>query len=293
MAELRGRGEIIDEGRERALREFYMFATAPSTKAAAERARRGLSNLRAGLVVFAETMARATRDIDAKLEPLRMGLAVLAERLPALLERSSFPNWRGVRFPDAQLLESILLDEGIPLGWIPPAPTLEALFEAPTAQARRDVIARRWRSIMTQSAEVLEGLADPGLSAHRDFALQAIDALRDGYAGPSQALCANLLDTIIRERFGSADRGRLAGARRKRLEIDAYPFREAIVLGGIYGGHLPFDADSGEPPPRVFSRHGSVHGVSRRQYTKVNAVLAVMQVTALLKLLDAEPAVRW
>lgn len=54
------------------------------------------------------------------------------------------------------------------------------------------------------------------------------------------------------------------------------------MLGGIWGAHGEFWPDKGDKIPRSYSRHGSVHGVSRRQYSRINAVLALMHVVSLL-----------
>jgi hypothetical protein len=46
-------------------------------------------------------------------------------------------------------------------------------------------------------------------------------------------------------------------------------------------------AGRGESIQREFTRHGSAHAVSRMQYSRINAVIALMHVTAYIMLLDS------
>ncbi len=63
--------------------------------------------------------------------------------------------------------------------------------------------------------------------------------------------------------------------------------RVSIALGGR-GAHGQFWPNQGEKIPRLYSRHGSAHGVSGRQYSRINAVLALMHVVSLLRLMDVD-----
>ena len=72
------------------------------------------------------------------------------------------------------------------------------------------------------------------------------------------------------------------------MDINQYPLRVAIVLGGIWGSYGEFWPSNGDVIPREFSRHGSAHGVSRRQYSRINSLLALMHVVSLLKLLEID-----
>lgn len=120
-----------------------------------------------------------------------------------------------------------------------------------------------------------------------DFALDAARTLLGGSPRPAQALSANLLDTILRQSFDSKDRQSITG-RKNRLDIDDYPLRVAIALGGIWGSYGEFWTSNGDKIPREYSRHGSAHGVSRRQYSRINSLTALMHVVSLLKLLETD-----
>jgi hypothetical protein len=134
---------------------------------------------------------------------------------------------------------------------------------------------------------VLDSIEDPALNEYAVFAREGVDALRLGKRAAAQALCASLLDTLLYIPFGENKR-RITDQRSapipERLAISA-----AVVLPGVWGAHRNYWPERGEEIPRDFSRHASAHGVSRRQFTHGNAVLAVMHVVALLKLLDEWP----
>ncbi|MFC9034843.1 hypothetical protein [Streptomyces arboris] len=57
-----------------------------------------------------------------------------------------FPeNWDGVSRPGINEFESLLIDEGIALMWVPGPKIVQALLDASTAAERRRIISRRWK----------------------------------------------------------------------------------------------------------------------------------------------------
>ncbi|MEV5967310.1 hypothetical protein AB0L70_36415 [Kribbella sp. NPDC051952] len=208
------------------------------------------------------------------------------ERLRQVVESILPPNWRGASGLSVDLLETLLLDEGLPLAWIPPTDVLEKVFAAPTPAKRRSVIGRNWKTIGESCVQVLDSIEDPGLSEHVQFARLSAESLLGASSAPSQALSANLLDSVLRAEF-SDHRGKVTN-QKQRLNMDDYPIRVAIVLGAVWSAHGTYWPDKGDKIPITFSRHASAHGVSRRQYTRINATLSLMHVTALLKMLDVD-----
>ncbi|WP_421119845.1 hypothetical protein ACE2AJ_00345 [Aquihabitans daechungensis] len=217
---------------------------------------------------FADVIAAARRAYDASLPP----------------------NWpKGANLPAD--LEVMLLDEGLALAWVPPENIVVQLFAAASASERRTIIGRRWRGIGRACLDGLNQVTHSDLQDHAHFAREAADTLMNGSAAASQALSANLLDSILRAEFSDNDRTTITG-QKNRLDIGDYPLRVAIVLGGIWGSHGQFFPERGDQIPRSYSRHGSAHGVSRRQYSRVNAVLALMHVVSLLRVLEQDLAGR-
>lgn len=231
----------------------------------------------------------AARSAAAALEAFNHSYrATLSNYLQLARASSSLlpPNWIGhvTGLPDS--LETLLLDEGLPLAYVPTGPMVRQLFDAESAAARRRILGRNWKKILLQCSEEVGGFTDPVADAHGAYAQAAIDAVLCGNSPAGQALAANLLDTVIRQTFDGTSRQAIVGQKRK-IDLDRYHPTAAIVLGGVWGSFAEYWADRGDAVPRRYSRHASAHAVGPRQYSRVNAVLAIMHVTALLRLLDS------
>lgn len=243
---------------------------------------------------IAAIQASAMKSVMPAVEAIqalqRDQFAETISRVRAAVTASLPPNWRSDDVSVPRNLETLLLDEGLALAWVPPAAVVAKLFDPGTTAARRRIIGSRWKLITRACLEQLAGIEDAELAEHVEFAKVAAETLLTGNHQPAQALSANLLDTILRKAFDNDDRRSITG-RQKRLDIDDYPLRVAIVLGGIWGSYGEFWTSQGDKVPREYSRHGSAHGVSRRQYSRINSLLALMHVVALLKLLETDLAV--
>jgi hypothetical protein len=206
------------------------------------------------------------------------------ENISRILDSMLPPNWRGVR--QLNQLETLLLDEGLALAWVPPTDILNALLAASSKQERRRILGRRWKRVVAACRESIESASDGDFAQYRGFAVNVVTMLEDGHPEGAQALAANLLDTMLRETLDSPSR-KQATDQRNRPSINDLPMRAAMVFGGIWGSHTEFWQDRGDSIPREFTRHGSAHAVSRMQYSRINAVLAMMHVTAYIMLLDS------
>jgi hypothetical protein len=216
----------------------------------------------------------------------------LFETLRALTERFLPPNWKDVKHPDFKTIEAILLDEGIPLAWIPNPDVLQALFNAPDAAARRRIIGRRWHRVVSDCEVALSEVSQPTLQRHQPFARDVVQALRAGHVSAAQALAANLLDSILRRNFDKKSFKSVTTNKKDgdRFDLDDYRAKATFTLAPIWRAYAEYWENQGDPVPRVFGRHPSAHAVSRTQYSRVNAVIGLMLVTSLLKLLDSELA---
>jgi hypothetical protein len=198
------------------------------------------------------------------------------------------PNWQDVNLPSSHLIETILLDEGIPLAWVPSPEVLTAILEAPDAAVRRRIIGRRWRRIVSDCEACLAEVTNTDLKPHCVFATDIARALREGHAAAAQALAANLLDSIIRHNVDLQLKQTVTatGKKRVRIDIDDYQLKAGFAMAPIWRAYEEFWEKNGDPVPRFFGRHPSAHAVSRAQYSRVNAVIGLMLVTSLLRLLD-------
>ncbi len=246
-------------------------------------ARKGLQQFADNLQLIAAVAAKGLRNIGKALAPL-------VEALPAILEeirqRQLLPNWELIDWPLPSKLEEILIDDGLALAWVPPNRILKRILSAPDRAARRKVVGGSWEAIVDACSDELAGIRTTDLRNHTRYALEAAEAIKAGHVSAGQALATNVLDTLLLQRVDDFTRARVTIHKRGRLDMSAYELREAVVWGGIFGAHTGYDGRGGEAVPYTFTRHGSVHSVSPRQYSRVNAVIALMHTVALLRLLD-------
>lgn len=221
------------------------------------------------------------------IEPQRRQMAEMLEVFRKRFEASMPPNWRGSGVAPLGNLETLLLDEGLPLAWVPPKDVLIRVLNANDAADRRRVIGGSWKKITNACLVELDATSATELTEYVEFARLAADALQAGHHQASQALSANTLDTMIRTEFDGTSRGVMTG-RKARLDIEEYPLRWGLVLGGIWGAHAQFWPQNGDSIPRNYSRHGTAHGVSRRQYSRINSVLALMHLVSLIRCIETD-----
>lgn len=217
----------------------------------------------------------------------------IAKNLQKIAARAYPSNWRTrdglVSFPEN--LEEILIDEGIPLAWVPPTHVLEKLFAAQTPGERRKVLSSNWKSIVDECKMVLNSVEEKQLAVYVDFAMEAAETLADGRWKASQALSANILDSFLHQKFTLASRKELTN-QKQRVDWKKFPMRVALVVGALSGGYVEYWPKNGDDIPTQFSRHASAHGLSLRQYSRLNAVIALMNVVGLIKVSETD-LYRW
>ncbi len=72
------------------------------------------------------------------------------------------PNWREVDGPTEDTLDTMLLDEGLCLAWVPPAAILRRLFTAETSQQRRRIIGSSWNQVVLAAKDELRQVPHRG-----------------------------------------------------------------------------------------------------------------------------------
>ncbi|MGW5048674.1 hypothetical protein [Streptomyces griseoluteus] len=207
----------------------------------------------------------------------------------SLKDRIYPENLRDVE-PRLKDLEELLVEEGIPVMWVPGPKVVRALLDAPDAVERRRIIARRWRGIVSDCETVASSVDHPDLLEARSFALGCVAALRDGHANPAQALAANLLDSLMHAHFEKNDRIKLTSNKKGKAKFDLndYGVRVALTFAPVWYAYAEYWSHKGDPIPRMFARHASAHGVSRIQYSRINAVYGLMLATSVMKFFDVE-----
>jgi hypothetical protein len=204
------------------------------------------------------------------------------------------PNLRTIEGLKLEEVEQVVMVDGIPLYGIPRTPTAEALIRADGASKRRDIIGRRWKTILADCRDAVEGCASEAVASYKPFAMAAIDALGAGHTEAAQALAGSLVDAILSSYFGK-DRTKYTPDRKGKRTKDAYDefsVRQFIAFAPMWQAYQQFFVTDGDKVPTTFSRNATAHTVSRRQFKRRNAVQGLMVACSLLYRLDEEAIAR-
>lgn len=189
-----------------------------------------------------------------------------------------------------QLLDLVRKD-GIPLYAVPRSSIIDELLYADSSRERRDLLINYREMIFEDCRNALNSVSSGYAQEKRFFILAGLDALEKGCVEAAQALFTNILDTVHQNFWGTDTDSRIAISNHKEgselpqifVKMD---FRDVFVFAPIWNSHMRFFGHAGEEPPTEYSRHASVHGVSRRQYKLENCIQALMLVTSLLVYVD-------
>lgn len=231
---------------------------------------------------------------DSVLADLRTNLKPLVD--PGFFEginrRMLPPNLRSASDQiKAVDVRSFVESEAIPLYLIPRADIGVRLLRAPNKAARRQVLSDRFEALVQDCTVVIDRSDDPMVATAVHFVRDGLGALSGGHYASAQAIFTLVLDTLIMEIYPDRQkRTKITNRRRDNNDvppvIETMGLRESYVWLTIWNAHLQFWKDKGDPVPYPFSRHASVHGASRRQYSKRNCVQVLMLVTSLIGYAD-------
>lgn len=239
---------------------------------------------------------RSIGDLEPYSEAFRnFGMSALLELADALPEYRRFGEWLPRNWRDKPHLDLgaalEVINEGIPLIWVPNAGTVSDLLYSKNPNARSRILADRHAGIGDLCLTALGEVQDPELAPLAEFAGEAAEALVDSRFSSAQALASNVLDTWIRdaaERGVFGDSGRWSGYREVKTQIRPLAndtplewFREICVLVPLavaLSDYMP-----GDPTPSIFNRHATAHRVGQEQYTPANSVISVMLITSVLR----------
>ena len=199
------------------------------------------------------------------------------------------PNWTvGLDWDAAR---RIALDEGIPLAYVPPVDVVTALMNAASAADRLLIIESERDAIADACLVILQ--EGPLVSAFPEFsplARATVKAIKDGHFQAAQALAVNVIESFVREWV--AEKYKTV----KQYALDADPaladpnapfnaqqVRLETIILPLFKFYADWFSHSGDPAPTELSRHVTVHQATPAHYTMINAVLAVMLMTSLLK----------
>jgi len=210
--------------------------------------------------------------------------------LLARLNTSFYPsNLQDIEDLEFEEVEAVVMLDGIALYGVPRQELAEKLIRAETTAARRAILGRRWKAISADCRAAVDACSSSTVAPYVSFAVAALDALDGEHTEAAQALAASLLDTVVNGYFGK-QRYDLTpnGKTTTTAEYEKFTLREFIAFAPLWQAYQKYKTEDGDPIPNTFSRHASVHGVSARQFSRRNAVQAVLFVSSLLLFLDEE-----
>jgi len=186
-------------------------------------------------------------------------------------------------------VEAVVMLDGIALYGIPRTEVAENLVRAETTAERRNILGRRWKAVAADCRGSLEACTSASVAAYVKFCLRAVDALEAGHVEAAQTLAASTLDTVVNGYFGK-QRYDLTPNKKTTTasEYEKFTLREFIAFAPLWQTYQKYRTDEGDPIPHTFSRHASAHGVSEKQFSRRNAVQAVLFLSSLLVFLDEE-----
>lgn len=236
-----------------------------------------------------ESFRESTRHLVEYLERMRKLQRDLApDTLPQnLQEHATTPEARA-------LLYEVLFDDGIPLAFALSTETVGAVVRAPNRAARIERLWSRRKGILSRCADGLDSVTAAHLGHSVELARQALEAYQHGLHGPAQAQAMAIVDTHYTSHAPQATANAVKHARpmehlQGKVDHRAFPVHAPIARAYArkYQGS-PTQEREAEDPPRELSRHATIHGTHPNQYTKRNALQALVMVTSLLRLLQDE-----
>ena len=233
-----------------------------------------VSQLTAELARHKEFVQNIADSVTFKLPDFRHWAESLTRCLPE--------NLRDMR--DLGDIWKIALDEGIPFSWIPRPEIVTALTDAGSEQDRLEILSQRQSDVLEDCHKALAPLQSERATQCR----AAVDALRIGSYGPAQSHASNIVDSIVLDLGGNDPRKSAVDLANK--DINDFSFRvaaEMLTLRPVARAFVPWWPDSGDPPPRHFSRHATAHAVGQSGvFDPGYALIAVMLATSLVVQFD-------
>jgi hypothetical protein len=215
-------------------------------------------------------------------------LKPLLERFREAWERSLPPNWDGCGDPDGvEKLVEFMEETGWCLVWTPRWSVIEALLAA-GSEARADVLHGHEEEILADLESCLAEADQPEVEELEAASVEAIKAYRNETVIPAQTAATAVLTTAIHVHFGipTFPEAREKFGEKKAMEASIQQFRLRAILRVAYYAIAEFHGKDGESMPVKFNRHASVHRVSKAQFNRTNALVALMLIVPLVRELD-------
>jgi hypothetical protein len=164
---------------------------------------------------------------------------------------------------------------------------IEALLGA-APEARADVLHEHEDVILADLDSCLAEVDQPEIEELQAASAEANQAYRNGTVIPAQTAATTVLTTAIHVHFGipTFPKAREKFGEKRAMEVSIQQFRLRAILRAAYHAIAEFHGKAGESVPVRFNRHASTHRVSKAQFNRTNALVALMLVVPLVRELD-------
>ena len=240
----------------------------------------------AGLAVEGLASSRAVASVAAGLQSEMSAVSRLGELFGKRVEDWLHPYRI---HPDFRFLESgalvrmaeITLNEGIPIIGVLQREVEDEMLEASNAQERVRVLAGRREEILDYCLDALSNVGN-------EFANQgrlAVVAHKQGSYQLAQSHAACIIDSILRHLYREKASKKAQQAASQDVErLPLHRVRENLVLRPVVLALTPWHPNQGDPMPKHFSRHATVHAVGHTGlFTEGKALIAVMLAVSLTR----------
>lgn len=230
----------------------------------------------------ARAAGNALESVQAALGPSRDW----GKRIRDGLRRAYPPNWDVDRIR-LRAVQEIVARDGIPIVWVPRRAIVAELMVAGGRDVRLEILEAHYAEIISDCRRCLRGCSRPETADAVTLANRALTAYAKGIHEAGQALAVVIAERVISDHLGGGPGpGSYARAKehaRFNVHMMLAELRRAAALAPIVRFYTEWYPSSGDPAPADLSRHVSVHHPSLQQYSRPNALLALMLVVSLLR----------
>ena len=191
-------------------------------------------------------------------------------------------NWpKDVRYGRAQKIQ---MREGIPLVWVPRPRIVHELVEASSPKARSKIIVKRSARLVADVEKSLLVLDDYEPMAFQvGVVRQAIDAYGRGHVEAAQMALSCVLDALVIDQLEYRHAAVPREIEKLNNEAAMVDFVLASSLAPLVSAYSPYFPHRGDPIPKRFNRHASVHSGNKRQFNQRNVLVAMMLVVSFMR----------
>ncbi len=236
---------------------------------------------------LAEQVQRAVDPWRGRLPQIMEDATRAADAMRASWEAAIPANWRDLSFDEIEAVLDLMDESGWALVWTPRGEIVRMLIEADGEEREQRLLAVEG-DVLDDLLAATEGLSSAELKELVDGNRESIACFRDQRFLASQALSTIVFTTLFHRHIDA----KFADARSKIEPLDPRDatianVRVYCVLRSVLVAIDTYYGREDEAIPTRFNRHASAHRLSAEQYTRLNALAAIMLSTSLLRELDA------